>query len=103
MSSPHSCYTHHPDVAWRRIQEEALLVDPHTGRIYPLNPVAARIWVLLGEGHPVSAVNQALGEEFDAPPDTVQDDTSDFITRLLGANLLVERPGQPEGGARSGP
>ncbi len=103
MSSPHSCYAHHPDVAWRRIQDEALLVDPHTGRIFPLNPVAARIWVLLGEGLPVSAIIQALAEEFDAPSEIVQNDASDFIARLLGANLLVERPDQPEEGARKGP
>ena len=94
MSCADSRYAHYPDVAWRLIQEEALLVDPHTGRIFPLNPVAARIWVLLGEGLSVSAINQTLFEEFDASRDTIREDADAFIARLLEANLLVKRSGE---------
>ena len=94
MSCADSRYAHHPDVAWRLIQEEALLVDPHTGRIFPLNAVAARIWVLLGEGLSVSAINDILFEEFDMSRDTIRADADDFVARLLEANLLVKRSGE---------
>jgi hypothetical protein len=95
MRSSNSRYAHHPDVAWRLVQDEALVVDPHTGRIYPLNPVAARIWAFLGEGHSLPKIIQTLAEEFDAPRETVERDARAFIEDLLGANLLAERSGQP--------
>ena len=96
MIGPNNRYSHHPDVAWRLIQDEALLVDPHSGSIFPLNPVAARIWVLLGEGLLASEVVHILSVEFEAPPETLRNDAWDFIARLLEANLLIARSDQQD-------
>jgi len=86
-------YVHHPDVAWRLVQDEALLVDPRTGSIFPLNPVAARLWVLLGDERPVSEIVQSLFREFDSSPETVEADVRAFIANAVAAGLLVEQPG----------
>jgi hypothetical protein len=94
MDLPGRRYAHHPDVAWRLVQDEALLVDPHTGSIFPLNPVAARLWVLLGEGGAFSEIVQQLFQEFDAPQETIQADVSTFIAKALQAGVLVERRGE---------
>jgi hypothetical protein len=85
-------YAHHPDVAWRLVQDEALLVDPHTGGLFPLNAVAARLWVLLGEGQPVPEIVRRLVEEFEAPEETIRADVCAFIAKGLAAHLLLERP-----------
>lgn len=90
MIRPDSCFRHHSDIAWRLVQEDALLVDPRSGKIFPLNPVAARIWVLLAEGLCVSDIIKSLSNEFDAPPDTIEKDTLEFIAKLLKENLLEE-------------
>src|SRR5258707_49910 len=34
----------HPDIAWRAVEDEGLLVDPHTNQVYPLNQIALRVW-----------------------------------------------------------
>jgi hypothetical protein len=97
MGSPSRRYAHHQDVAWRLVQDEALLVDPRTGSIFPLNAVAARLWVLLGEGQAVSEIVERLTQEFDAPQETIQADVSAFIAKAVQAHLLVERPGDAGG------
>jgi hypothetical protein len=94
MINPSSCFQRHPDVAWRLVQEDALLVDPRTGRIFPLNPVAARIWTLLEGSRRMSDIVEILINEFDASPDTVGNDAYEFIEKLLDANLLVPALGQ---------
>jgi len=94
MISPDSRFQHNPDVAWRLVQEEALLVDPHTGRIFPLNPVAARIWTLVDGLRRVSQIVDILVDEFDAPPEAVRDDACAFIEKLLEANLVIPAAGQ---------
>mgnify|MGYP001040862233 CR=1 FL=1 len=91
-----SRFKHHPDVAWRLVQEDALLVDPRNGRIYPLNPVSARIWTLLGADHQVSEIVEILINEFDAPSETVREDAIEFIANLLKAGLVIEIPGLPQ-------
>jgi hypothetical protein len=94
MIGPDSRLQHHPDVAWRLVQEDALLVDPHTGRIFPLNPVAARIWTLMDPSRQVSEIVEILVNEFDAPPENVREDAYEFIEKLLDANLVVPVPGR---------
>jgi len=94
MINPNSRFQHHPDVAWRLVQEDALLVDPHSGKIFPLNPVAARVWTLLEESRRVSEIVEILINEFDAPPETVRNDAYEFIEKLLDANLLIPALGQ---------
>jgi hypothetical protein len=91
MGSSSRRYAHHPDVAWRLVQDEALVVDPHTGSIFPLNAVAARLWVLLGEGQALPQVVERLSQEFDAAAETIRADVSAFVAKALQAHLLVER------------
>ncbi len=88
-----SRFKHHPDVAWRLVQEDGLLVDPRNGRIYPLNPVAARIWTLLGAARRVSEIVEILINEFDAPPENIREDALGFVNKLVEAGLVVEIPG----------
>jgi hypothetical protein len=83
-------YVRHPDVAWRRVEEHALLVDPRDGRIFPLNPVAARIWELLDLKRRPSDIVEILVREFDAPPEVVRSDACSFLTRLVEERLAEE-------------
>ena len=90
MINPDKYYVRHQDIAWRLVEGDALLVDPRNGRIYPLNPVAARIWEMLDQQHLASQIVEILVQEFDASPDVIRQDAYDFISRLFEAQLLTE-------------
>ena len=90
MINPDKYYARHQDIAWRLVEGDALLVDPRNGRIYPLNPVAARIWEMLDQQHLASEIVESLVQEFDAPPDVIRQDAYEFIDRLFEAKLLTD-------------
>ncbi|MEK7449984.1 MAG: PqqD family protein [Planctomycetota bacterium] len=76
-------------IAYRIIEGEALLVSPADNLIYPLNPVATRIWELLDNKRETHQIISIVSEEFDALPATIQNDTVSFIDELASKGLVV--------------
>jgi hypothetical protein len=80
----------HPDVVWRRVGEEAVLVDLKTNRIYSLNHTGARLWELISAGHDRAAVETALIEEFDVEESELRRQVAAGLEQLAKAGLVVE-------------
>jgi hypothetical protein len=79
----------HPDVAWQRIGEEAVLMSLAEGRVLGLNPTGALVWSLLEE-RDEDALVAAVVERFDAEPARARDDVRDFVSSLRERGLVVE-------------
>ena len=77
-----------PEIAWRVIDGEAVVVNPRTGLVYPFNPVAARFWELADGARTLDQIVAAVCEEFDAPQPQVSDDLNTFVEMLLDKGLL---------------
>lgn len=92
MLDPDKRYARHPDIAWRVIDGDGLLVDPRNGKIFPLNSVAIRIWQLLDSQHCIAAIVGVLTAEYDASPQVMREDAHAFIGQLIEAKLLIEAP-----------
>jgi hypothetical protein len=67
-----------------------VLLDSRSGHYYGLDEVGSRIWNLAQEGLPPSSIAEQLAEEYDAPPEKLQQDVSRFITELKGSRLLED-------------
>jgi hypothetical protein len=80
----------HPDVVWRRVGEEVVLVDLKTNRIYSLNDTGARLWELISAGHDRAAVETALIEEFDVEESELRRQVAAGLEQLAKAGLVVE-------------
>lgn len=76
------------DVAWRGVADEGLLVDPRTGRVYPMEPVAFRLWQMSDGALPLSQIIETLLEEFDVPKETLEADIHSFVQELRAHDLL---------------
>ena len=79
------------------------------GRIYELNPTAARVWELLDEGLDRHQIDTRLAEEFDAESPCIAQQVDALIRQLEAAGLLkrdleasappaVEAPAEPAPG-----
>ena len=79
----------HPDIAWRAVVDEGLLVNPHNSQIYPLNPIGLRVWQESEGNKSVSSIIEELFEEFDAPKDVLSQDIVEFVEKLQSENLLL--------------
>lgn len=81
----------HADVAWRRVDDDVVLVQLRTNRIYSLNHTAARAWELLNEGLDRSDIERSLLEEFDVDPEELARSVDDLLEQLAQAELVAPR------------
>jgi hypothetical protein len=81
-----------PHVVWARHADATVLLDAERGQYYTLNEVAGRVWELVAAGEPVVEILRLLGEEYDAPVETLEGDVTGLLDRLLQIEL-IERSG----------
>jgi hypothetical protein len=73
------------------LDDDVVLVDLRTSRIYSLNHTAARAWELLSTGAERTEVERSLLEEFDVDPSELSASLDDLLERLGAENLVSPR------------
>ncbi|OGA63637.1 MAG: hypothetical protein A3G81_32965 [Betaproteobacteria bacterium RIFCSPLOWO2_12_FULL_65_14] len=81
-------FTIRPDVIFRALGAEAILLNLDGGLYFGLNEVGTRIWMLLAD-HDGEGVSQALTREFDVTIDEARADVSSLIGELIDRGLLA--------------
>jgi hypothetical protein len=78
-----------PDVLWQRLDDEVIVMQLKTDRIFSLNPTGARFWELIAGGMKLAAVCEKMGEEFDVAPEVLAAEVERILTLLIGEQLLI--------------
>ena len=78
-----------PNIVARRVENELVLVDLESNRIYSLNSTGARLWELLNEGRSRAQIVDALSEEFDAAEADVAAEVDAVIASLESESLVT--------------
>jgi hypothetical protein len=86
----------HPDVVWRRVGDEAVLVNLKTNRIYSLNHTGARFWELISGGHNREAAEATLIEEFDVEEGELRNEVAAVLEQLAKEGLILEAARRPD-------
>ena len=81
-----------PDVRYRVIDDEAVVVRQREGDVLVLNDVAARVLQLVGEGLSSSEIGDRLAGEYDAPDAAIRQDVEAFFGELEGLNVIERDP-----------
>lgn len=79
-----------PDVRFRTVLDEGVVIKQDTAEVLVLNEVGARVLELLDGTRTVADVETTLASEFDAAPSDLGDDLAGYLQELLAAGL-VER------------
>ena len=79
-----------PDVRYRVIDDEAVVVRQREGDVLVFNQVAARVIQLVGEGLSPQQIGDHAVDEFDAPEAMIRKDVETFLEELESLNV-VER------------
>jgi hypothetical protein len=82
-----------PDVLFRMVSDEAILVNLNTEVYLGLNPVGARMWSALTDAPSIDAAYQALLAEYDVEPAHLRADLEELLGQLLGQKLIEVRAG----------
>jgi hypothetical protein len=82
---------HHlsPDVVFRDLEGEAVILDLTSGRYFGLNAVGTRIWMLLEAGTPIEQIVRAIAEEYEADAAQIDRDVKALIEDLSSRRLIV--------------
>jgi hypothetical protein len=92
MASLHDAYAPGPDVVFRELEAEAVLLNLDTGIYFGLNATGVRMWQLIVEHRTLDRVLAALEREFDAPAAQLEADLLTWVSQLEDQGLLRREP-----------
>ena len=81
-----------PDIRYRVIDDEAVVVRQGEGDVLVLNQVAARVLQLVGEGLSPDEIGDRVAGEYEAPEATIRNDVERFLGELEDLNVLERLP-----------
>jgi hypothetical protein len=78
-----------PDVKASLHPDGVVLIHLGKGTVFSANRVGAMIWNGATEGRSLNQVAASISAEFHIPPQTVQEDATQFLAQLAAEGLLV--------------
>lgn len=81
-----------PDVLFRIVGEEGVLLNLTTELYLGLNPVGTRMWSVLSGARSIQAAYDALLQEYEVEPLQLRADLEAFIDELLDQKLVEIGP-----------
>ena len=76
-------------VAWRRVDDEVVVLDLDSSAYYSLNDTGSRMWELLAAGHPLDKVVSLVADEYGHASADVSRDADALLKELLREKLVV--------------
>ncbi|MBI5210008.1 MAG: PqqD family protein [Elusimicrobia bacterium] len=80
------------DILFRRVEDEAVLVDQDEAVVWRLNETGAVIWDAMDGRRTAGDIARRLCEVFDIDEPAARRDTLEFLSALAAKDLLSEGP-----------
>ena len=81
-----------PDIRFRIIEDEAVVVRQKAGDVVVLNGVGARVLQLIGDGLSTEEVGDRVAREYDAQEAAIRDDVKAFFGELEALKIIEDDP-----------
>jgi hypothetical protein len=81
-----------PDVLFRLVGDEGVLLNLNTEMYLGLNLVGTRMWHVLGSASSIQAAFDELLQEYDVEPAQLRADLEEFVDHLLAQKLIEIGP-----------
>jgi Coenzyme PQQ synthesis protein D (PqqD) len=78
-----------PEVIAKRLDQDTVLVDISTSRMFELNETGTRIWELLGQGLNVGQIVRHLVSEFEVEDGQAADELKTLLSQLQDQGLVT--------------
>gem|GEM_PF-1002699 len=75
-------------VAWRKVENEAVVLDLDTSEYCSLNETGVFIWEKIGQGASIDQICQSLLEEYEDIPEDMPKQVVGICEKLLKAKLI---------------
>ena len=84
-----------PDVMFRTVGDESVLLHLKTETYLGLDPVGTRMWTLLTQSESIQSAYESLLDEYDVDAQQLRRDLEDFIAKLIENDLVLLRDAEP--------
>ncbi|WP_456373524.1 PqqD family protein [Thiolapillus sp.] len=78
-----------PHVRWRKVVEEAVIVNQAEAELVVLNASGCRLWELLAEGNSPAAIAEGISREFAVEPAQALEDVNQCLASLQELGIIV--------------
>ena len=78
-----------PDILWREVDDEVVLLDPSRRRYYGIEGIGVHAWRLLQRRITFLRLLERLSEEFEVGEEMLRRDLHDFLSKLIRQGLVV--------------
>lgn len=83
-----------PEVMFRIIGDEAVILNLKSELYLGLNPVGTRFWTVLHEAPSIGAAYESLLSEFEVAPEQLRQDLDKLLSQLLEQKLIEVTPAE---------
>lgn len=95
MVNTNKIYTKNPDIIFRKIADEFILVPIRQKvvdlkSIYTLNEVAAFIWEQIDEEKTIGQIKELVEQEFDVAPQIIEADIEEIFSQWAVLGMIIE-------------
>jgi len=85
-----TCPMRNPQLAWREIDGEIVIISPEDSQVHELNETAALVWKLADGAQTVEEIAAEIAAQFDVSNESAQRDVAELITQLAERQLLAD-------------
>ena len=85
----HTTFKRHPDLLETTLDNEVVLMSVERGSYFGLENTGKRIWQLLETPQTLAQLQEALGNEYEAPPDVIVRDVAVFLQKMLDNGVVT--------------
>ena len=78
-----------PEISWRQVGDEAVLLNTRTSAYYSLNPAGVKIWEQLSKGANPADMAQALVEEYGITEAVAKKDVAELLKMLKDEKIIT--------------
>lgn len=78
-----------PDVIWRVLDDNAVLVSPQGGQVTTLNNVGTKIWSLIDGQNNGIEIADRLVQQYDVSVTQARQDVENFLNKLNNRGLIT--------------
>lgn len=78
-----------PDLLWKLVDEDAVVISVQAGEVQVLNSVGTAVWRMLAESKAIDEIETFLVSHFDVTEEKAHDDLTSFLHELSERDLLT--------------
>ena len=86
----------HQQTASTAFDGQTVIIMSDAGQVVVLNEVGSLVWSIADGSHPLTAIVEAVTDEFDTTLERADEDVRSFVNELVEKQILVLKGQEPE-------